>query len=295
MNSKQLNEAERNLSLSRRGAGRRADHRIFKRNTGTCTESGEARFPRREQAQDAVRCLRWREGRRVQAGAEPAGVDWYAHPCESCRGWHIARLAAPAVETVRSVSSEPFDLSLADRLNAIHALDLENMLGGGGATLDEAAKLWEIYRQQGPGVAPADLVVIAASVAVAEKFAEVFSGPNVRWAVGSNGPDGADRALLRTINVRRHSTKYGVLYVGSGDHIFAQLVREAQEFGMKVRIVTAQRSGERTPLSRELTATGAPLIRIRTASRDLERKNRDAITLVASRSHRRVHVETAAA
>lgn len=289
------NTAKHAIPTSRNGARRRADHRFGKHKAPSCGTSGQARYARREQAQDVVQGLRWRECRRVQAGTEPAGVDWYSHPCDSCNGWHVVRLAKSAVENDRSVMSEAFGLSLTDRADAIHAIDLENLLCGGGATLAEATALWEIYRQQGPGVAPTDLVIVAASVSVAEKFAGVFTGPNVRWAVGSNGPDGADRALLRAINVRRHSTKYGVLYVGSGDHIFSSLISEARKFGMKVRIITTERAGRKSPLSRELRATGVPQMRIRTASRELARKNRDAIALVASHSHRRIHVDTVAA
>jgi hypothetical protein len=292
---KQLNDAERNLSLSRRGAGRRADHRIMKRNNDTCSATGQDRFPRREQAQDTVKSLRWRESRRVQTGVDPTCVEWYAHPCESCNGWHVVSLAKSAVENECRVLSEPFGLSLPEREDAIHGIDLENLLWGGGATLAEAKALWEVYRQQGPGVSPTDLVIVAASVSVAKKFAAVITGPNVRWAVGSNGPDGADRALLRAINVRRHSKKYAVLYLGSGDHIFSSLVSEAKEFGMKVRIITTERAGEKSPLSHELRATRMPLIRIRTASRDLAHKNRDAIALVASRSHHRDHLDAVAA
>lgn len=293
---KQLNDAERNLSLSSRGARRRADHRIGKHKAPSCSTSGQARYARREQAQDVVQGLRWRESRRVQAGAEPAGVDWYSFPCVSCNnGWHVVRLVKPTVETDSSVICEPLGPSPMEREDAIHAIDFENLFLGGGATFDEVAALWGVYRQQGPGIAPNDLVIVAASVAVAVKFAEVITGPNVRWALGSSGPDGADHALLRAINVRRHSTQYGVLYVGSGDHIFTSLVQEARKFGMKVRVITTERPGLRSPLSRELKATGVPLIRIRTTSRELARRNREAISLVASRSHRRIHVETVAA
>jgi hypothetical protein len=295
MQTKQLNEAERDLSVSCRGAGRRADHRIGKHKTSVCPEDGQARYSRREQAQDVVRGLRWRESRRVQAGAEPTGADWFSHPCVSCGGgWHVVRLPAPKINTDATWTNEKVCLGSPALENAIHAVDLENLLHGGGATLDEATALWATYRREGPGIAPGDLVIVAASVSVAEKFAVVISGSNVRWAVGSSGPDGADHALLRTINVRQHSKKFGVLYLASGDHIFAPLLREARELGMRVRIITTERADGKSPLSHELKATGAPLIRIRATSRDLARSNRDAISLVASRM-RRPRVETVAA
>lgn len=288
------NPARHVIPTSRNGAGRRADHRIGKHKAPSCGASGQARYARREQAQDVVQGLRWRESRRVQAGAEPAGVDWYSHPCDSCNGWHVVRLARPTVGTDSRGIYEPLGLD-SERASAIHVIDLENLLGGGGATLDEAAALWSLYRQQGPGVAPADLVIIAASVAVAEKFAEVFTDHDVRWAVGSNGPDGADHAILRTFNARRHSVKYGVLYIGSGDHIYAAMILTAKKFDMKVRIVVTELADKKPRLSHALKATGVPLIRIRTASRELARKNRDAIARVASRSNCGTAIESVAA
>lgn len=312
-------DSERNLSLSRRGAGRRADHRITKHKAATCTESGGARYARREQAQDVVKGLRWREARRlraaqaqgperaqvahgggeVQTGFECSHVDWYSHPCEFCKGWHIVRLGTSTPGAEQTRMSERFHHGATARECAIHGLDIENLLGGGGVSREDATALLEIYRRQGPGVASSDLVIVAASLHVAEKFADVvatvFAGTTVRWAVGSTGPDGADHALLRTINVRRHAKRFDVLYVASGDHIFTPLVREARLFGMKVRIVTAENADGKSSLARELKATAVPRIFIRARSRELERKNREAIELVASRSHRRVHFETVAA
>lgn len=286
MKIKDLNEAERNLSLSRRGSGRRADRRILQHRLPTCPDTGHDRYARREQAQDAVKGLRFREARRVQAGGKATDLDWYSYPCDCCKGWHVARLDSPRSTEGSGVTGfrEP----------ALHGLDLENLLGGGDASVEDAEQLWNTYRQQGPGIGPDDLVIVAGSIRSAEKFSSVIGGPNVRWAVGSNGPDGADAALLRAINPRRHSKKFQVAYIGSGDHIFTDVVRQLQSNHVKVRLVVTEREDGTQSLAAVLRRTGAPRILIRIRSREIARRNVEAIHLIA-RTHRRVHVETAAA
>lgn len=259
------------------------DHRIGRHKTAVCRTTGLARYGDREQAQDAVRGLRWRD-----AAASADGrllVDrWYSHPCE-CGGWHVLRLPAPT-----SVVEQAPPAAGRRAMPAIHVADIENWFRGGGIDHADARSILEAYRREGPGVAPGDLVVIAASLRTAKRFAsvvrEVFAGTRLQWAVGSNGPDGADRALLRTVNTRRHAKKYGVLYLGSGDHIFAPLVREARGFGLKVRIVTTQLAPDHAPLSRELAATGAPRVTIRANSRSQQQRAHEAIRRVAAGSLR---------
>jgi hypothetical protein len=131
-------------------------------------------------------------------------------------------------------------------------VDVENPTRGAQATLEEVAAFWALLKAQAPGIAPRDHVVIGASRSVTRKYRTALHGANVKWVVGANAPDAADRALLGAIDLHRVARDYDELVIVSGDHAFAELARRARRFGLSVQVVTAEHPLQRSMLSSEL-------------------------------------------
>ena len=60
----------------------------------------------------------------------------------------------------------------------------------------------------------------------------------VRRVIGANGPDGADLALIDSIDVDWATRNFGRVVIGSGDHIFSPLARQLTARGLQVLMVT---------------------------------------------------------
>lgn len=77
-----------------------------------------------------------------------------------------------------------------------------------------------------------------------------IGGDNVKWVVGADGSNGADRALLEAIDPRRVARRYDELVIMSGDHAFADLAHHANGLGLQVHVVTTRRGDGSSSLSR---------------------------------------------
>ncbi|MHB8438976.1 MAG: NYN domain-containing protein [Acidimicrobiales bacterium] len=88
------------------------------------------------------------------------------------------------------------------------------------------------------GASEHDHVVLAASGRTAFYAGLAWPGQQVR--VG-HGPDGADKAILDTIDVRHVASTYRRVVVASGDHIFAPLVDRLRAEGLVVEVVAPTR------------------------------------------------------
>lgn len=233
-----------NFHAGTRSNGVRAKAR--KHTLQKCTSTGLARYRDRHQARDGARAL--------ASGSQHQDVSTFA--CPDCRGWHVEK--NDACEPIPSASAaEPtnaYSESLGSRKRRYFLVDVENPTRGAKSTCEEVATLWRILKQQAPGIAPEDHVVVGASRRVARKYRAVIRGANVRWVVGADAPDAADRALLAAIDLHRVARDYDELVIVSGDHAFAPLARRAKRFGLRVRVVTAEHPEQRTMLSRELAA-----------------------------------------
>ena len=237
-----------------------------------CGATGLARYRDRHQARDGVKAL--------SAGSHAYSVDLFA--CRECRGWHVEKVNSPApVETTAAASAlaAEFTESLNTRKRRYFLVDIENPTRGAKASVDEVATFWSLLKQQAPGVAPHDHVVVGASRSVARKYRPAISGHNVKWVIGANAPDAADYALLAAIDLRRVARDYDELVIASGDHAFADLARRAKASGLTVHVVTAEHPENRSMLSRDLSAAAD----IRTVVR-LRARSQRARTIRATRA-----------
>jgi hypothetical protein len=125
----------------------------------------------------------------------------------------------------------------------LHLLDVENLAGGTWSGPEAVAPALDAYRRS-VGVAEADHVVIGSgpTLAVAAKLA----WPGSQVVVG-RGVDGADRALLRTVDPAFVAARFDRVVIGSGDHAFAGVVSALRARGVAVCVVAAGPS-----LSRDL-------------------------------------------
>ena len=211
-----------------------------------CEATGLARFRDRHQARAGANAL--------SSASATLRVDTFA--CPDCRGWHVEKGKMGAIVTgaVASAPTAAFTDSLNSRKRRYFLIDIENPTRGAKAGVDEVATFWSILKQQAPGVAPHDHVVVGASRSVARKYRPAISGHNVKWVIGANAPDAADCALLAAIDLRRVARDYDELVIVSGDRAFADLARRAKASGLTIHVVTAEHPENRSMLSRELAA-----------------------------------------
>jgi NYN domain len=227
---------------------------------------------------EATGLPRFRDRHQARAGIRAMEVPAHSHlslfACPSCRGFHIdvSETAPMPIVAAAATPVEPFNASLSSRRRRFFMIDLENPTRGAKATPADVAKLWRLIKEQAPGIAPRDHVVIGTSRAVAVRYRPAIEGPNVRWVVGADAKDGADRALLAAINVFDVARRYDELVVVSGDHAFAPLARRAKQLGLAVHVVTAEQPNGRSMLSRELSnaADVHTVVRLRGKSQRLQ-------------------------
>lgn len=144
-----------------------------------------------------------------------------------------ASIASAVAEAIAGDGSGPLPTP-GDGPRALHLVDIENLSGGPRATagwfttsLREFAAVAE--------VGETDQVVMAADRGV---FARTAFGVDrrVRYRFGT-GPDGADHALLDAAPTDWVVDRFDRLVVGSGDHIFADLVADVGRRGCDTVVV----------------------------------------------------------
>jgi hypothetical protein len=131
---------------------------------------------------------------------------------------------------------------------ALHLIDPENLAGGAGVAEDVIRDVWDCYRAAVP-IGPDDHVIVASSSHFARRAWFVFPADGIQRRV-RDGADGADLALLESIDLDHDSRRFGTLVIGSGDGIFTDLALCARFLGMQVHQV----SGVATPSGQLLSA-----------------------------------------
>lgn len=252
-----------------------------------CETTSLDRFRDRHQARQGAQAL--------GAGSTEFKVHTFA--CPDCRGYHLEKTYTPEPPTIGGASepTEAFTHSLTRRKRRYILVDIENPTRGAKVTSADVAEFWNILKRQAPGIAPRDHVVVGASRMVVRKYRAAIQGANVKWVVGADAPDGADRALLAAVDLRSVARGYDELVIISGDHAFSDLARRAKKFGLTVHVVTAQHPEHHSMMSRELSAAADlhTLIRLQPrAPRPL--KVRPA-TIAARQAMRQIHAASTAA
>lgn len=114
-------------------------------------------------------------------------------------------------------------------------IDLENMLfgdheeqalehGGSGSSI---LKLAEARR-------PSDQVIVGCNPHLAFVAKELFPSAQI---VTGKGKDGADLALVATIDLAHAAERFSELCIVSGDHAFTSVAQEARLAGLRVRVI----------------------------------------------------------
>ena len=137
--------------------------------------------------------------------------------------------------------------------------------------------------------------MVGAARSVLRKYRAAIHGSNVKWIAAAEVPDGADRALLAAIDLRRVAGDFEELVIISGDRAFSDLARRAKQVGLPVHVVTVPHPDQRTMLSRELAAAADAQTEVRLEPRRETSSPVTAIVAAPSRTHRRVHSQPIAA
>lgn len=114
----------------------------------------------------------------------------------------------------------------------IHLIDLENLVGGtAGINSTDCTGILGLY-QAHIGIQAGDHAVLG----VGPRLGRLLVGAdlhNFQLRVG-RGIDGADRALLDSIDIKFAANRFDKLVIASGDHIFSPLADRARQLGMQV-------------------------------------------------------------
>lgn len=210
--------------------------RITRHKVSTCSSTGLDRYRDRHQARDAAQAL---------SRTASNHIKYATFACPDCRGFHLETLTRPLLP-VGPTTPTP----ATERPSRYIVVDIENLVGG-RATREEARDLWRTLAAE-LDITPSDRVLVGGNRHTARKLSTTIAGPNIGWAVGAMGPDGADRALLAAINLFQIAKNHHELVIMSGDHAFADLARHAANHGLNVRVVATSHLECRSSLSREL-------------------------------------------
>lgn len=260
----------------RRGDSQGSQHRL-----SMCEATGLARYRDRNQARD---------GAAGRARALASGkVSTFS--CPECRGYHLETVfEKPTImRPAPSQASRATTESTTTRKRRYFLVDIENLTHGAKGTPTAVADLWEILRGQAPGVGARDHVVIGAARRVVRRYRSAIQGDNIRWVVGADAPDGADRALLAAVDLHRVARDFDELVVASGDHAFTALALRAKQMGLTVQVITVEHPEQRTMLARELSAAAHTHTRVRLAPCPQRPAPANPIQVREARRHSRVH------
>ena len=139
---------------------------------------------------------------------------------------------------------------------ALHLIDLENLCGAGSTTTEDAARVLAAY-VDAVKIGPADSIHIGVAHHMATAVMPVLCVFPGRLHVRS-GRDGAETALLDSIDLTHISTRFSRLIIASADRTFTEAANEARRLGMTVWQVTG-----RGDLSRELSRVTDLRMRLR--------------------------------
>lgn len=119
------------------------------------------------------------------------------------------------------------------------ALDVECAVGGPRASAAAVRQWWDLFRSEVATVRPGDAVIAGASHFAAQTFAFALAEYGFLWRIGS-GKDGAENAIIDSLDLNLIARRYTRLVIVSGDHRWAEVARDAKGLGLKVRVVALQ-------------------------------------------------------
>ena len=117
-------------------------------------------------------------------------------------------------------------------------LDVDNLCGSGQPRRDVVAAMFDQFDHL-CAPQPGDLVYCAGTRTSAWHAKSLRSGYCIRFG---RGLDGADQQLLELADVDVLSRGFDHVVIGSGDHIFADRVRELMARGLRVDVLACRGS-----------------------------------------------------
>ena len=118
--------------------------------------------------------------------------------------------------------------------NAVHLIDVENLVGAGKLTAPMVAQARKTY-MKAVNPAQTDLVVVASGVNNARAVFEGWPSATYRQR---KGKDGADLSLVAFFEGIEHPERFEKVFVASGDAALASVADRASQHGSKVVIVS---------------------------------------------------------
>lgn len=111
-------------------------------------------------------------------------------------------------------------------------IDIENMLFGAHERSGDV-RPWEILCLA-EARRPTDMIIVGCNPQLAFLAKEHF--PQARIVTG-HGKNGADQALIETLDMTHVAERFTELCIVSGDHAFASIAHAARKAGLRVRVV----------------------------------------------------------
>ncbi len=119
----------------------------------------------------------------------------------------------------------------SSRPRALHLVDLENLVGGEIAS----SRVHDIWSEFVRVVDHRHHDLSTVAVSQRHSATAFFALPSaIRRVVGKNCPDGADLALIESVDVGWAAANFGQVIIASGDHIFAPVARQFRAAGLRV-------------------------------------------------------------
>lgn len=114
-------------------------------------------------------------------------------------------------------------------------IDLENMLfGDHESAAAQSRQSSEQILSLAEARRPTDHLIVGCNPHLAFVAKDLFPAAKI---VTGKGKDGADLALVATIDLEHAASRFSELCIVSGDHAFSELAREARIHGLEVRVV----------------------------------------------------------
>ena len=166
------------------------------------------------------------------------------------------------------------------RPRTLNLLDVENLVGGQVSSASVRDMWTEFVDIADPRWEDHSTVAVSRRNAAAAFFA---LPTGVRRVIGADQPDGADLALIDSVDIHWVTTHFGRVMIGSGDHIFTNLAEQLRDRGVDTIQVIGGGSCS-TELYRACTAH-AYLRRTREAAAARQRSTRTEQRTADSATH----------
>ena len=136
-----------------------------------------------------------------------------------------------SISTTRPNCAARIGRHRSTRPRTLNLVDLENLVGGHV----DAARVRETWSQFVNAVDTRFDDQSTVAVSGRHAAAAFFALPTgIRRVIGPNRPDGADLALIDSVEIDWVAANFGQVVIASGDHIFAPMARQFREAGLGV-------------------------------------------------------------